>query len=387
MMSDRIARFVIAAFSREGTITLATPDEIRRAHGRGSPAADMTIVDRAAYGRVARHGALGLAEAYLEGEIQTDDLQAMLIWGAENHARWGSGRAAAIGSPLRRMWQRLAPDRRHERVKTMVDHYDVGNDFYAAWLDATMTYSAARFSQPDGDLEAAQEAKYRAIAERAGLAPGMTVLEIGCGWGGFACFAAEHYGVHVTGLTISGEQAEYARRRVVDARLDERVEILIEDFRAHSGTYDAVVSIEMIESVDESVWPDLFQSFHDRVRPGGRGVMQAITIDDELFDGYRRRQDFIQRYIFPGGQVPARRVIDRLASAAGLHVASVETFGLDYARTLSMWMERFREAWPQISTHGLDERFRRMWEFYLAYCEAGFRTGAIDVGQWSFARP
>jgi cyclopropane-fatty-acyl-phospholipid synthase len=164
------------------------------------------------------------------------------------------------------------------------------------------------------------------------------------------------------------------------------VTILLQDFRTHSGVYDAVVSIEMIESVDESVWPDLFAAFHDRVRPGGRGVMQAITIDDDLFDGYRRRQDFIQRYIFPGGQVPAPAVIRKLADSAGLAVASIETFGLDYARTLSEWMERFRHAWPELAAGGFDERFKRMWEFYLAYCEAGFKTGAIDVGQWSFAR-
>jgi cyclopropane-fatty-acyl-phospholipid synthase len=269
-VSDRIARWTIATFGRRGSVLLTTVDGIERRHGSGGPYAEMRIVDRSAYSRVLRSGALGFAEAYLEGEIETTDLQQLLEWGATNHAAWGAGTLASTLAPLQTLWQRITPDRRHERVQTMVDHYNVGNDFYASWLDATMTYSAARFAEPGSGLEEAQRRKYRAIAERAGLESGMTVLEIGCGWGGFACFVAQEFGVSVVGLTVSGEQADYARARAGELGLGDSVTILLQDFRTHSGVYDAVVSIEMIESVDESVWPDLFAAFHDRVRPGGR---------------------------------------------------------------------------------------------------------------------
>lgn len=264
----------------------------------------------------------------------------------------------------------------------MLDHYNLGNEFYAAWLDDTMTYSSARFRRPGATLADAQTAKYEAIADHAGLRPGMRVLEIGCGWGGFAEYAAGTRDVHVTGVTIAEEQAIFARKRLADVGLTGTTDIRLEDFRDTAGQFDAVVSIEMIESVDESVWPDLFRAFHDRVRPGGRAVMQAITIRDDLFEGYRNRQDFIQRYIFPGGQCPSPAVIADLATAAGLEVSAMETFGTDYARTLEIWAARFERAWPTID--GLDQRFRRMWLLYLAYCEAGFRQRTIDVGQWVF---
>ncbi|MDX1450039.1 MAG: cyclopropane-fatty-acyl-phospholipid synthase family protein, partial [Acidimicrobiia bacterium] len=221
----------------------------------------------------------------------------------------------------------------------------------------------------------------------AGLVPGMRVLEIGCGWGGFASFAAGELGCDVTGITIAAEQAAFAEKRVAELGLGDRVDIRLEDFRNVTGTYDAVVSIEMIESIDETQWPALFASSSARLTPGGRAVLQAITIDDRLWDRYRERPDFIQQYIFPGGQLPAPNVLRSLATDAGLDVEQVETFGLDYAMTLRSWHERFTAAWPQLrGTGGLDERFRRMWDLYLTLCEAGFRSGRISVGQWTFAK-
>ena len=372
-------------FRRVGRLDLTFADGSSRTCGSGSPAADLVLRHAAASRRLLTGGTLGLAEAYLDQAVDTGDLRALLDWGAANQERWGASGRLAL-SPFRTLWQHGTRTTKHHQIETMVDHYNLGNDFYAAWLDETMTYSAARFPRPDTELLTAQLHKYERIADHAGIRPGTRVLEIGCGWGGFAHYAASERGAHVTGVTIAAEQADYARKRLSDAGMAGMADVRLGDFRSAAGTFDAVVSIEMIESVDEKTWPALFGAFHDRLRPGGRAVMQAIVIRDDLFDGYRRRRDFIQRYIFPGGQCPSPAVIMKLAAGAGLDVVGREQFGLDYARTLRAWADRFESAWPELQGDHLDERFRRMWLFYLAYCEAGFRHGTIDVGQWVFAR-
>ncbi len=384
--SDRTALGVIRTFGKSGTLQLTLPDGSRHQIGGGAPHADIAIVDRRVYRDVVTEGSLGFLEAYIDGVIETTDLRALLMWAAANHARASTSPMGRIAQPVRSLWQRVAPHRSHRKVETMADHYNLGNDFYESWLDPSMTYSSARYAGPHMDLVDAQVNKYAAIAAHAGLRNGMRVLEIGCGWGGFATYAARAHGVEVVGLTIAEEQAGFARKRVADMGLAEAVEIRLEDFRATTGQFDAVVSIEMIESVDETVWPALFEAFHDRLRPGGRAVMQAIVIEDDRFQGYRNRKDFIQRYIFPGGQLPSPGVIAELAERSDLDIEAVEMFGLDYARTLHTWFERFEAAWPQLTDQGFDERFRRIWQLYLTYCEAGFRTGTIDVGQWAFSR-
>ncbi|MDX1690903.1 MAG: cyclopropane-fatty-acyl-phospholipid synthase family protein [Acidimicrobiia bacterium] len=380
-MSALTSRF-LSPLVRRGTLHVTTPGGRELHLGSGPPEASLEVRDRRAVWRLLRGGTLGFAEAYLDGLVDTPDLESFLRWGAENVEAWARGRTARLVAPLRAGWQRLVRERRHPRVETMVDHYNLGNDFYTAWLDETVTYSSGRFARPGLSLAEAQRAKYRAICQHAGLRPGMRVLEIGCGWGGFAAFAAAEYDVEVTGLTVAEEQAVFARARLAEEGLADRTRILLEDFRDHAGVYDAVVSIEMIESIDETVWPDLFEAFAGRVDPGGAVVMQAIVIDDDLYAGYRRRRDFIQRYVFPGGQLPSPAVISALADDAGLRIDHVETFGEDYARTLDHWRRRFRAAWPGLAGAGLDERLRRLWELYLGYCEAGFRIGRIDVGQW-----
>jgi cyclopropane-fatty-acyl-phospholipid synthase len=225
------------------------------------------------------------------------------------------------------------------------------------------------------------------MADHAGIEPGMRVLEIGCGWGGFAEYAASARGCDVTAITLSTEQADYARKRIAERGLTDRVDIRVQDFREVEGEFDAIVSIEMIESVDESHWPALFAAIAHRLRPGAKAAMQIITIEDSEWERYRSRADFIQQYIFPGGQLPAPKVLRRLADEARLEVEKIETFGPDYARTLGVWRSRFQDAWPELSArNGLDERFRRMWELYLTLCEAGFRIGRINVEQWVFSR-
>jgi cyclopropane-fatty-acyl-phospholipid synthase len=270
----------------------------------------------------------------------------------------------------------------------MNQHYNLGNDFYAAWLDPSMTYSSARFQGPGQTLEAAQRNKYRVIAAQVGLKPGMRVLEIGCGWGAFAEYAAHEIGCEVVGITLSEEHGAYAAKRMANSGVADLVEIRIEDFRRTKQTFDAIVAIEMIESIDETQWPALFHAISGNLEPGGLAAMQVITIADRHWEAYRKRADFIQQFIFPGGQLPAPRVLRELSAEAGLLVEQVETFGPDYSRTLIAWKRAFRESWPKLQeAHRLDERFRRMWELYLILCDAGFRTGRINVEQWVFRKP
>lgn len=374
---------VLSRLVRVGTLTVVAPGGTRRRlqGDRPGPAVELVIRRRRAWWRIIRGGALGFAEAYMLDEADTPDLAEFFLWGALNQEAFRQGRLGnRFFSAARRFWQRLAGDSRHRTVGSTTDHYDLGNDFYAAWLDQTMSYSSARFTGTN-DLAAAQREKYASLARLAGVQPGDSVLEIGCGWGGFAEFAAGELGCRVTAITLSTEMADYAEKRMASAGLEHLVDVRIQDFRDVAGTFDRIVSIEMIESIDEPQWPALFNVMRARLADGGRIAMQAITIDDREWSDYRRGRDFIQRYIFPGGQLPAPAVIAQLAGSAGLQVVADEAFGADYARTLAAWHDRFERAWPALAGGQFDEHFRRMWKLYLAYCEAGFRLGRIDVRQ------
>jgi cyclopropane-fatty-acyl-phospholipid synthase len=270
--------------------------------------------------------------------------------------------------------------------KNIHAHYDLGNAFYAAWLDDSMTYSAGIYAPGDDDLRSAQQRKYRALAERIGIRRGDSVLEIGCGWGGFAEYAAREMGCTVTGLTISREQHDFAVARIAAAGLSDRVTIRMQDYRDERGVYDRIASIEMFEAVGEQYWATYFRQLHDRLKPGGTAGLQVITIKDESFAFYKKEIDFIRHYIFPGGMLPTPSHLHALGQRFGLPLVSERIFGLDYARTLADWRERFHAAWPNLTSMGFDERFRRMWEYYLSYCEAGFRSGNIDVRQVVFAK-
>lgn len=331
-------------------------------------------------------GDLGLAEAYMDGDWDTPDLAAFLELGARNADALG---ASLTGSLPYRLVQRaihaLRPNSRRGSRRNIAAHYDLGNEFYACWLDPTMTYSSAIFASPDQPLEAAQENKYAHIAATAQIRPGMDVLEIGCGWGGFAEHAGAN-GCFVRAITISDAQLEFARERIGRAGLDQRVTVEHRDYRHVEGTFDAIVSIEMIEAVGERYWPSYFGRVAESLRPGGTAAIQAIVMADQFWDGYRRSVDFIQRYVFPGGMLPSRSSIAEHARAAGLTVTGDTGYGIHYARTLAIWNQRFQRAWPALTAMGFDERFRRLWTYYLAYCEAGFRTGRIDVRQVALRR-
>ena len=347
------------------------------------PAAALTISGKGFGRRLLTGGALGFAEAYIDGIWDSPDLATLIELGARNvDAAWGS---RLEGHPLPRLVARLhhlvRPNTRRGSRRNIADHYDLGNDFYGLWLDPTMTYSAAVFDNAAESLEAAQRRKYRRLADLAGIGPGDRVLEIGCGWGGFAEFAAVERGCRVTALTISDAQFAFARRRIAEAGLAGRVEILKRDYRDLDGQYDRVVSIEMLEAVGERYWPLYFERLASLLTPGGRAALQVITIDDAHWDGYRRNADFIQRYIFPGGMLPTVGRLAAQADAAGLRWRASHAHGADYARTLERWQESFLAQWDAIAALGFGDRFRRLWTYYLSYCIAGFRVGRIDVHQ------
>jgi cyclopropane-fatty-acyl-phospholipid synthase len=335
-----------------------------------------------------REGYLGFCEEYLDGAWSTPDLQAFLDLLTDDNDRIYNGypgqKIAQIYERIRFWFKRNS---KGQALRNIEYHYDLGNDFYALWLDDTMTYSSALFEPGCDSLEAAQEAKYRALVDALGVARGDHVLEIGCGWGGFAEYAARERGLRVTGLTISPAQLQFAQERMARAGLSDRVTLRLQDYRDETGTYDGVASIEMFEAVGERYWPVFFAGLRDRLKPRARAALQIITIEDARFESYRRDVDFIQKYIFPGGMLPSPSVLRDQMARAGLDVLGSREFGQSYSETLRRWHARFDGAWPGIAAQGFDARFRRMWDFYLASCAAAFKGGSCDVTQITLARP
>ena len=375
---------LLASSWRRGRLTVTLPDgAMHRLEGRHpGRAAILRIGDWRCIRRTLAGGDIGFAEGYMAGEWDSPHLPALLEAFADNYdhlSRLVDGRP--VLNALNRIAHRLNHNSRRGSRRNIHAHYDLGNAFYEAWLDDSMTYSSARFSGGQS-LEEAQGAKYARLAAIMDLRPDQSVLEIGCGWGGFAEYAAREVGARVTAITISREQYDYARRRIHEAGLAERADIRLVDYRDVEGRFDRVASIEMFEAVGEEYWSDYFRALKRVLKPGGRAGLQIITIRDDLFDGYRRRPDFIQKYIFPGGMLPSETRLAPAIAGAGLDWTTTERFGQDYAATLEQWGHRFDNAWPAIAAGGrFDKRFRRLWRFYLAYCEAGFRSGRTDVIQ------
>jgi cyclopropane-fatty-acyl-phospholipid synthase len=372
---------------KRGALDMILPDGRTLRFGAGAPHADIAVNDPAFARRVLFSGDIGFAEGYMAGEWETGDLSALLEIISLNL----DGLTRLLrGNPLSVALNAIRhAGRRNTRAgarRNILEHYDLGNAFYAAWLDPTMTYSSAKFDHPGEDLTSAQLNKYRALARRLDLQPGDKVLEIGCGWGGFAEVAARDYGARVTGLTISDAQRDFAVARMARLGLADKVDIQLRDYRDVEGRFDKVASIEMFEAVGETYWPAYFGKIAAALKSGGRAALQIITIDEALFAGYRRRADFIQRYIFPGGMLPTVARIRQEAERAGLDWDAMQTFGGSYADTLSLWGRRFAAKWDEIKTLGFDERFKRLWAFYLSYCEAGFRTRRTDVVQVGLAK-
>lgn len=368
-----------------GAIDVSLPSGFSRRVGRGPCVASLMVADERVFDEILAKGDIGFAETWLAGDWETHDLPALLTLLARNR---DSLRRAIHGSAWRLIGHRLThllrANTRAGSRRNIEAHYDLGNDFYRLWLDPTMTYSSALQLAPDEPLEDAQRRKYRNILDQLDAQPGQIILEIGCGWGGFAEVAITEYGCRVFGLTLSREQLAWARQRAEDGGWADQVNFELCDYRDVRGQYDHIVSVEMLEAVGERFWPGYFAQLRARLKPGGRAVVQTITIADALFANYRKGTDFIQRYVFPGGMLPSPAVVAAQARQAGLEVAGDLAFGLDYAETLVRWRQGFEAALPQVEALGYDTRFVRLWRFYLAYCEAGFRAGSVDVHQFRF---
>ncbi len=371
---------------RAGTLTLILPDRERLVFRGSEPGVEAVFDVRRA--RLMRRfllgGHLAFGDAYVDGDWDSPDVAALLIYFLQNEPFFGLEGSWWLRL-LQRALHRLRDNSRSRARDNIAAHYDLGNAFYAGWLDPGMTYSSAVFEPADCDLEAAQHNKNRRMAELADIRPGHRVLEIGCGWGGFAEHAAR-LGATVVGLTLSQAQRDYAQARIARAGLAERVEIRLQDYRDVAGPFDRVVSIEMIEAVGEPYWPTYFDKLRDVLAPGGRVALQAILIDDARWAIYRSSPDFIQRYVFPGGMLPTSGHLRREVARTGLRWLADHGFGIDYVRTVRAWRDRFEAMWPEIAPLGFDGRFRRLWRYYLSYCEAGFAFGSIDVRQIALAR-
>jgi len=385
------ARVVLTGLAeiRGGCVEVSLPSgqTLRLGDGAG-PSLSMKINDYRFARRVVFNGDIGFAEGLMAGEWESEELPALLTLLADNAERFMRLLVGGwLGQALNWLRHRHRENTPTGAKRNILAHYDLGNSFYEAWLDRSMTYSSAKFDAHVTDLEDAQRAKYAALAAHLELKPGEHVLEIGCGWGGFAEFAAREYGVRVTGITISDEQLRYARERMKRAGLEDRVDIRSQDYRQVEGQFDKIASIEMFEAVGEKYWPAYFGKIADVLRPGGRAALQIITIRDELFQHYRSRADFIQRYVFPGGMLASQDRLKEETAKAGLLWKRADAFGQSYAETLAEWARRFRSRWDDIRAMGFDERFKRLWLFYLGYCEAGFRTGRTDVLQVELTKP
>ncbi len=384
------ARFILQLLARlkHGALHLELPDGRISHFGDNSYPVTLRLHDWSLCEAVLKSGDIGFAETFIDGSWSTDNLTGLIELFVRNreslesliYGKWWS-------KLLYRMRHLFNRNSRKGSRKNIHAHYDIGNDFYRLWLDPSMTYSSALFRNgPADSLQDGQTAKYRRILGQLAVAPGARVLEIGCGWGGFAEIAARESGVRVRGLTLSAEQLQFAQQRLTDAGLAEQAELSLMDYRDSDGQYDAIASIEMFEAVGEAYWPTYFECVSRNLKSGGRACIQTIVIAEELFERYRAGSDFIQQYIFPGGMLPSPAAFRAQAERQGLRVVDEFAFGRDYARTLSEWRDAFKQKLTDVRAQGFDDHFLRTWEFYLAYCEAGFRADNINVMQFTLEK-
>ncbi|ATV42646.1 SAM-dependent methyltransferase [Pectobacterium brasiliense] len=351
---------------------------------------DITIHNHRAYRRILLGGSIAAGESYIDGDWSSSNLTLVLQLLAQNQALVDTleTRFGWLTGPFHRVIHWCRRNRPQQAQKNIAAHYDLGNHFYRSFLDSEMLYSSAWYQQPEMTLEDAQRAKLRRLCEQLALCETDHLLEIGTGWGGLAELAAREYGCHVTTTTLSQQQYDYAVERIQHAGLSHKVTVLLQDYRALTGQYDKLVSVEMIEAVGKAYLPTFFKRCQQLLRPQGRMVLQAITIADQRYSHYSRNVDFIQRYIFPGGFLPS---ITAMTTTMTRHTDFITRdlfdIGQDYARTLSEWRQRFYQQWHMLNAQGFDETFQRLWVFYLCYCEAGFRTRTISTVQLTAERP
>ena len=328
-------------------------------------------------------GSIGLAESYMRGDFDTNNLTDLIEIAAKNINKVHKF-SGILDFPLVNYFKKFFIKNTKKKSRENISkHYDLGNEFFSLWLDKTLTYSSAIFEDQKNDLENAQINKYKKLTSLTKLKPGDKILEIGCGWGGFAEFIGKNYDVELDCITISKKQYEFAKERIYKNGLNEKVNIQMLDYRDVNKKYNAVASIEMIEAVGQNYLPSYFKKIKDSLSEGGIAAIQAITIDDKIYDRYKLKTDFIQKYIFPGGFLPSKKEILKLSNQNGLYFDKCNSYGLDYSNTLRIWRNEFAKKWNSISQQGFDDTFKRMWNFYLSYCEAGFKAKNIDLIQFS----
>ena len=333
--------------------------------------------------KIIKNGSIGLAEAYMDNCFETENLTNLIELAAKNikiiHKFSGSFDLAILNK-IKNFFVKNNKSRSKENIRK---HYDLGNEFFSLWLDKTLTYSSAIFEKKTQDLSEAQNNKYQKLINLINPKNGDKVLEIGCGWGGFAEYLGKKYDVKLDCITISKKQYEYAKERIYRCGLNEKVNIQIKDYRDLKDKYNSIASIEMIEAVGQNYLESYFKTLKGNLANNGTAAIQAITIDDSLFDRYKNKQDFIQKYIFPGGFLPSKNSINKYVSENGLTIKSYESYANHYSSTLALWRNEFNKKWDLIKNQGFDSTFKRMWEFYLSYCEAGFKSKNIDLIQFS----
>ena len=333
--------------------------------------------------KIVKRGAIGFAESYMDGDFNTDDLKNLLIFAEKNKSSF------LIYSKKKKLLKAYSKIKHYFKQNTISQakknikyHYDLGNKFYELWLDETMTYSSGFFSKSDDDLHASQINKYKKIIENININENSSLLEIGCGWGGFSTFVAQNFNVKIDAITISKEQYDYTSSKIFNKGLNEKINVRLQDYRNINTKYDNIVSIEMFEAVGKKYWPLYFKKISENLKDAGKAVFQIITINEDRKDFYQQNPDFIQQYIFPGGVLPSKNQLFEMTNSMGLNFYELNSFGKSYASTLNMWNEQFQRKWYNISKQGYTERFKRMWEFYFSYCEAGFLTKVTDVSQF-----
>ena len=373
--------------SKHGTVILTTPDAKTEAFGEGTPTIKVHVKDWYAIDLLFSKGDLGLAEAIIDGTLEVDDITALVEWACRNDQDLGNAiHGSWYGVLASKIKHLMNHNSRKGAKKNIMAHYDLGNEFYRLWLGPSMTYSAAVFTPGEADLEKAQMAKYDRIIDKLELESGDHILEIGCGWGGFFSRAVERTGCQVTAVMNSPQQARFNRGRIGDQKMTSHVNLLQQDYRDIQGQFDKVVSIEMIEAVGEQYWDTFFGKVGSSLKTKGAAMIQGITIREDLFYSYRKSTDFIQQYVFPGGMLLTNNVFEVKSKGLGMKLDDVHEFGLDYADTLKIWRENFNRARPQVLQMGFDEKFIRLWNLYLSYCEGAFRAKRINVGQFLMAR-
>ena len=374
------------ALIKNSSLNLTNYDGSNKIYGQinSTIKADIEVNNSKFYFNILKGGSTGLAESYVRDEFKTSDLTSLIELTAKNINLTHRFSGILQIKLLKNLFKNILFSNTRSKSKEYISkHYDLGNEFFSIWLDKTLTYSSAIYENPKDDLANAQTNKYNKLIDFIKPKSGDKVLEIGCGWGGFAEHLAKNYDVKLDCITISKKQLEFARKRIFNAGLNEKVDIKFLDYRDIQGKYDSIVSIEMIEAVGEKYLNKYFSAIKNNLKPKCIAAIQAIVIKDELFDRYRKNEDFIQKYIFPGGFLPSLQSIRNYCSDTGLELTDYNSYGKHYSNTLKTWRENFIRSWNDISKQGFDQSFKKIWDFYFSYCEAGFKAKNIDLIQFS----